>query len=281
MGMDGHFRAFSFVDRIHSLETTHVRGCYTIPPGLDHFPLALAAEAVGQLAAWAAMSAQDFKSRPVAGIASGIELLQTVHPGQVLELAADLESVDEHAAAYDGTASVGGVPVIRLKHCVGPMVPVAEFDDPEALRARFNLLRGAGAAPGAFGGVPPLKLTRLSGESGQFLCSELQVPADALFFADHFPRRHVLPGALLMNANLEVVAALAATLPPPAAGGRWAVRNITNVKLRAFTPPGEKLEIEARLNQMTSEAATVNVETRKNGRTIGGTRVRLVAEAAP
>jgi len=278
MGLNGHFRAFSFVDRINSLEPSHVQGSYSIPAGIERFPSALVAEAVGQLAAWAAMSALDFKSRPVAGLAASIELLSPVHPGQILELAASMETVDTEAAAYDGTASVAGNPVIRLRHCVGPMMPVEEFDDPEALRARFALLRGAGATPGAFGGIPPLELTEVGGESGQSLCAKLHVPGDAIFFSDHFPRRPVLPGALLMNSNLELVAALASTLAPPVAGGKWALRGVSDVKLRAFTPPGETLEIEARLSQVSSDAATVNVETRKGKRIIGGSRVRLVPE---
>src|SRR5688572_1226613 len=104
MGLNGHFRAFSFVDRISLLEPGRVRGSYAIPAEIQRFPSVLVAEAVGQLAAWAAIAALDFKSRPVAGLAGSIDLLSEVHPGQVLELAADLETVDADAAAYDGTA---------------------------------------------------------------------------------------------------------------------------------------------------------------------------------
>jgi hypothetical protein len=87
--MGEHFCAFSFVDRITSLKAgASIRGCYTIPAKVEAFPTSLVAEAVGQLAAWAAMSAVDFSHRPVAGIAGTIELLSTVRPGQVLELAA-------------------------------------------------------------------------------------------------------------------------------------------------------------------------------------------------
>ena len=278
MGLNGHFRAFSFVDRISSLEPGQVRGCYAIPAEIQTFPSALVAEAVGQLAAWAAMSALDFKSRPVAGLAASIDLLSAVQPGQVLELAADLETVDAEAAAYNGTAHANGIPVIQLRHCVGPMMPVEEFDDPQAIRERFALLRGAGACPGAFKGIPPLELNPNGGEEGQALRATLHVPEDAPFFADHFPRRPVLPGALLMNSNLELVAALAEKLPSPTTGGRWVLRGVSDVKLRAFTPPGETLEIEARLNQLSADAATVNVETRKGKRIVGGSRVRLVPE---
>jgi 3-hydroxymyristoyl/3-hydroxydecanoyl-(acyl carrier protein) dehydratase len=281
MAVDGHFRAFSFVDRIRLHEAGHcIRGEYTIPPGVKDFPTALVAEAVGQLAAWAAMSASDFKSRPVAGLAASIRLLSTVRPGEKLELAADLETVDADAVCYHGTAHLDGIPVIRLRDCVGPMMPVEEFDDPQALRDRFDLLCGRGATPGAFGGVPSLPLDRVGGEDGQSSCATFRVPEDAPFFADHFPRRAVLPGVLLMNLNLELAAALAATFAAPASGGRWVLREVSDVKLRAFTPPGETLEIEARLKELSADAAMVSVETRKGKRVVGGSRVRFISEGA-
>jgi 3-hydroxymyristoyl/3-hydroxydecanoyl-(acyl carrier protein) dehydratase len=277
--MDGHFRAFSFVDRISSLEQGgRVRGSYAIPSGIGAFPASLVAEAVGQLAAWAAMSALDFKCRPVAGLAASIDLLSPVRPGQVIELAASLETLDAEAVAYDGTAQVDGMPVIRLRHCVGPMMPIEEFDDPQSLRERFALLRGAGATPGAFRGVPSLALVHAGGEDGQSLRATLHVPGQAAFFADHFPRRPVLPGTLLMNSNLELVAKLAANLPAPLAGPGWVLKGLSDVKLRAFTPPGETLAVEARLIQLSTTAATVNVETRAGKRIICGASVRLLPE---
>ena len=278
--MDEHFRAFSFVDRIDSIQPgVRIGGRYAIPVGLESFPASLVAEAVGQLAALGAMAAVDFQCRPVAGLAGSIDLLAPVRPGQVLDLAAELETVDTDAVAYSGTAQVDGVPVLRLEHCVGPMMPLAEFDDPQALRDRFALLQGDGAVPGTFGGVPSFVLKPNGGETGQSLRATLRVPTSAPFFADHFPRRPVFPGSLLMNANLELAAALAAQLPAPPAGGSWTLRCLTDVKLRAFTPPGETLEIEARLSQLSTDSATVTVETRNGKRVVSGARVRLSAEA--
>lgn len=277
--MDEHFRAFSFVDRIHAIQPrVQIRGSYAIPDSIESFPASLVAEAVGQLAAMAAMVALDFKCRPVAGLAASIEFLAPVQPGQVLELAAELESVDPEAVAYGGTAHAGGVPVIRLQHCVGPMMPLEEFDAPQALRARFALLRGVGAVPGIFGGLPSFRLDHTDGEAGRSRRATLQVPTSAPFFGDHFPRRPVFPGTLLMNSNLELAAVLAAQLPAPAGGGSWALRTMTDVKLRAFTPPGETLEIEARLDQLSSAAATMTVETRKARRVISSARVLLAPE---
>ena len=278
--MDHHFRAFSFVDRITSVEPgVRIRGRYAIPAGIDSFPSSLVAESVGQLAAWSAMAAVNFEVRPVAGLAGNIELLAPVKPGEILELAADLETADREAVAYGGTAHVDGKLVIRLEHCVGPMVPLEDFDDPQALRDRFALLCGEGATPGAFAGVPLLVLERTGGEKGTSVRATLQVPTEAAIFADHFPRRPVFPGTLLMHKNLELAAALAGELPPPAAGGRWALRSVSDVKIRTFTPPGEKLEIEVKLEECATDAATLMVEARNARRSVGGARVNLVAEA--
>jgi len=67
LGRSSRFAAFSFVDRITQIEgTSRVCGLYTIPPEVSHFPVSLVAEAIGQLAAWVAMSVVDFTHRPVA-----------------------------------------------------------------------------------------------------------------------------------------------------------------------------------------------------------------------
>jgi 3-hydroxymyristoyl/3-hydroxydecanoyl-(acyl carrier protein) dehydratase len=268
-GMDGHFQAFTFVNRITAIQPgTSVRGNYLIPSGIGDFPQSLAGEAVGQLAAWAAMSAVDFKFRPVAGLAGQIELLSSVRPGQMLELSAELESVDAEAVSYRGEASADGIPVIRLHNCVGPMMPLEEFDDPQLLREHFAVLRGNGSAPGGFGGIPPILFSRSGGEPGKSARANLQIPASAPFFADHFPRRPVFPGALLMNLNLQLAAALAAEIP-----GRWELRTISDVKLRSFIPPGAQLELEAKLGAHTKNSLMMIVETRKEKKLVGGARV--------
>ena len=274
--MSEHFSAYTFVDRIISIEDgLRIRGSYLIPAGIDSFPIPLLAESVGQLAAWAAMAAVNFETRPVAGIAGKIELLGSAQPGQTLELQADLESVDREAVAYGGTALVNGDPVLRLEHCVGPMLPMEEFEDPQVARARFALLRADGAKPGTFPGLPMVAAAPMAGEAGKWLRARLEVPGAAPFFADHFPRRPVFPGTLLMHANLQLVNALAGEIPPPSPGAGWRVRTVTDVKLRAFIAPGETLEIEVRLTGQNENSAEMSVKIQREGKSIGGARVYL------
>jgi 3-hydroxymyristoyl/3-hydroxydecanoyl-(acyl carrier protein) dehydratase len=277
--MSHHFRAFSFVDRITSVQPgVSIHGTYAIPSRLKEFSSSLVAEAAGQLAAWAAMAAVDFKARPVAGIAGLVEMLAPVQPGQTLELSANLESVDPEAAAYGAAVSVNGSPVLRLHHCVGPMLPVEDFDDPQALRERFALIRGDGATPGAFGDLPAMTLENLNGEPGQTTRARLQVPAEAPFFADHFPRRPVFPGSLLMQFKLQLVAQLAAQLPPPNGASGWKLESVADMKLRSFITPGEALELEAKLAAANGGTASVAVESRRGGKLAGAARVSLAAK---
>ena len=276
--MSHHFRAYTFVDRITAVQPgVRARGTYAIPAGLKEFSGSLVAEATGQLAAWSALAAVDFKSRPVAGIAGLVEMLAPVRPGDTLELEADIESVDADAIAYGGTASVHGLPVLRLHHCVGPMLPVEEFDDPQALREYYALLCGPGAAPGGFGGVPDLNCGQTSHTSGQSIRANLQVPTDAPFFGDHFPRKPVFPGTLLMRSKLQLVAALAAEVPLPANAREWRLKAITDMKLRAFIAPGEMLELEAKPTVSEGNSLTISVESRRGKRLVGAATVLLAA----
>lgn len=276
MSTPHHFRAFTFVDRILAVQPgVSVRGQFNIPAKQPEFSLSLVAEATGQCAAWSALAAVDFKSRPVAGIAGLVEMLAPVHPGDTLELTAVIESVDADAIAYAGTASVNGSPVLRLHNCVGPMLPVEDFDDPQALRDHYALLCGAGATPDAFGGVPDIVCEQTGHEPGQLIRGRLPVPAAAPFFHDHFPRKPVFPGTLLMRSKLQLVGKLAAEVPLPANAREWKLQNVSEMKLRAFIEPGEVLDLEAKLIEVAGTNLSILVESRRGKRLAGAATIIL------
>jgi 3-hydroxymyristoyl/3-hydroxydecanoyl-(acyl carrier protein) dehydratase len=276
--MDAHSRAFSFVDRIISVhDGAQIRGRYRIPSQRGDFPLSLVGEAVGQLAAWAAMAAVDFAQRPVAGLAGSIELLGEPRAGQVLELAAHLDHVDAESVEYSGTAHLDDNLLIRLIDCVGPMLQMSEFDDQQKVRLRFEELSHIGAVVGGFPGLPELKLERTGGEAGDCVWARFQVPTEAAFFADHFPRRPVFPGSLLMHMKLQLAAVLAAEIPPPAKG-RWMPGIIHDMKLRTFIPPGTTVRLGAKLKQRSLDRASLDLETRAAGEVIATAGLTLKEE---
>ena len=265
--MAERFAAFTFVDRITDLVAGRsARGHYDVPAGLDDFPGTLVAEAVGQLAAWVAMARVGFRVRPVAALARDCRYLGDVVPGQRIDLEVDIQHCDEESVVYQGWAEVAGKRVRELHDCLGPMLPLADFDDPQAVREHFELLCGPGAAPGRFGGVPEPVLEELESEPGRLLRASLAVPGDAAFFADHFPRRAVFPATLLLEAGALLAVRLASGLPRAADDPRLALSRVTDVKVRSFTPPGQTVELSASVREADADAASLALLARVDGK---------------
>lgn len=273
--MSERFRAFSFVDRITRLEPgRRIEGQYTVPASATRFPPSLMAEATGQLAAWASMSQLDFRFRPVAGLAGETRYHGAAAPGQTLQLEADIERCDEEAIAYGGKASIGGHCVLELIYCVGPMLPMEDFDAPEAVRSDFETLRGPGAPAGRFGGVDAPALEMLEHAAGAKLRAALRVPAAAPFFDDHFPRRPVFPGTLLMD-SLSTLALQLARETEPLRGANLAVSTVRDVKIRSFTEPGQTLELQVELQSANADVAQLKLGARADGKTVAGARIEI------
>ena len=176
------------------------RGAIAIPGRLPRFPACLVAEAVGQLAAWVAMAQLDFRRRPVAGLAGETLFVGGAAPGQMLDLAVEIETCDEDAVAYGGSARVDGDAVLELRHCVGPMLPMEEFDAPEAVRGGLRgALRPGRAGRSASGSCRSPRSTVIERVPGKRCARRCACRASAPFFGDHFPRRPVFPGTLLLD----------------------------------------------------------------------------------
>jgi 3-hydroxymyristoyl/3-hydroxydecanoyl-(acyl carrier protein) dehydratase len=275
--MTAHFSAFSFVDRITEfVDGTRARGFFWVPQGIQVFPSCLVAEAVGQLAAWVAMSKVDFRGRPVAALAAETRFRGVVLPGDVLELAVDIEDCDDNMVVYGGSASVEGRQVIELKHCLGPMLPVEAFDAPEALRERLELLRNQGAPRGRFRGVDTPETVLMEDVPGKLLRAILNVPREAMFFADHFPRNHVFPATLLLDAQIRVAARLVEVTCGPQFARPVASR-MTHVKMRAFITPGQEVELGATLSSQDAQSARVMLSAQVAGKSVATARVEFAA----
>jgi 3-hydroxymyristoyl/3-hydroxydecanoyl-(acyl carrier protein) dehydratase len=273
--MSDHFAAFSFVDRITRLEPgVRAEGTFAVPEGLAAFPACLVAEAVGQLAAWAAMSQIDFRGRPVAALATETIFHGAVAPGAELELAVEIESCDDEAVAYSGAARVSGAQAIELRHCLGPMLPVQDFDAPEALRERFRLLCATGAPAGRFSGVAAPELVTLQGEAGKSARALLHVPTSAPFFADHFPRRPVFPATLLLDSQIRLAMDLARAAIESAA---LQPQRMTNVKMRSFIAPGQEVLLGAEMAAASDRAGTVRLSATIGDRTVATARLDIAA----
>ncbi len=274
------FAAYSFVDRIDEFTAgKHARGRFAIPPDLPSFPSCFVAEAVGQLAAWVAMDRIDFRGRPVAALATETLFHSDARPGETLTLEVDILECDDDAVAYNGRANAGGRPIVELIDCLGPMLPVADFDSPDALRERLALLRAAGAPPGRFHGVEriPFSVTQLV--AGSLLRATLEVPRTAPFFGDHFPRRPVFPATLLLDAQLSLALDLARSAPALHGAAPRPTR-VTHVKMRSFIEPGQKLDIGVELAPLDDAAVRAMLTARTGDRLVASARLEIAAPRA-
>jgi 3-hydroxymyristoyl/3-hydroxydecanoyl-(acyl carrier protein) dehydratase len=272
--MADHFAAFSFVDRITGYTPgVRARGLFAVPGALPAFPSCLAAEALGQLAAWVAMAQSDFRSRPVAALANDTRFYGDVAPGAVLGLEVEIDSCDDEAVCYRGRATSADALALELLDCLGPMLPVADFDSPKALTARFELLRGPGAEPGRFCGVPAPEIVRRTGVPGESLAAVLHVPAVASYFADHFPRCPVYPATLLLDAQIGLALQLAGEAPDLPAGTQPAPVRMTHVKMRRFIPPGEALSLDAQRAPTGGGTGRIMLRAHANGKTVSTARL--------
>ena len=273
--MPDRFSAFSFVDRITALEAgRRARGRFAIPAGLPAFPTCLVAEAVGQLAAWVAMAQSEFRGRPVAALSSEMRILGEAAPGDILELGVEIESCDPEAVAFDGWARLGDTPVLELRRCLGPMLPLEDFDAPEAMRRDFETLCGPSGRPGRFRGVEEPDLELIDRIPGQRLRAAISVPVSAPFFADHFPRRPVFPAALLLDAQIRLALRLAGETVTP--GQRLRLARIADMKMRSFILPGQAVEIETAMRPAADGAADLTLAARVDGKRVATGRVEIV-----
>lgn len=263
--------SFLLVDQITALESgRRARGRFAVPKGPRDLSPCLAAEAVGQLAAWVAMAEADFRTRPVAGLAAELKVNERVIPGTLLDLEVELESCERDAVLYGGRACVEGLPIVELTRCMGPMLPMEDFDAPEVVRERFELLCGAGAPLQGFSGDIAMdsRVVQIDRHSGKRLRAEMQVPASAAFFADHFPRKPVLPGTILLDAQVQLAVRLAAEVVDQSVRNLLRPSRVRNVKLRSFVHPGQALEITAEVLQASRDSIEVALTA-----TVGGQRV--------
>jgi 3-hydroxymyristoyl/3-hydroxydecanoyl-(acyl carrier protein) dehydratase len=143
------------------------------------------------------------------------------------------------------------------------LLPVALFDDPDAVRARLQVLRSGSSAvrrelPPTF----PVATDVRVGTDGSRR-ARLHVPTAAPYFADHFPRRPVFP-ATLLAAALDELAAPAAAAALGAAAARTAT--LHDYKVRAFSEPGCELEMVAEPEAVVDGIASVHVSAALDGK---------------
>lgn len=280
---------FLFVDRITAFKPRHyVRGERTIKQ--DEFYLckdaqgelcfvpSLVGETLGQLAAWNVMHSLDFASRPVAGVVSSVIFSGAARPGETLTLESFIDELDEKAVSYHSVATVEGREVLRVEGALGPLLPMESFIDSTTVRAQFDAL---------FQTTPDHDLRCLSPINERLLCCDkitsetsgegltgrLFVAPDAPWFADHFPRKPVLP----MTVLIECMSNLAREFLARNALQGYRLQEVRKIKMNAFVEPGSTLLVNVRQKACGSDEQVLVLRSDLDGRRVCVCEMRFSA----
>jgi 3-hydroxymyristoyl/3-hydroxydecanoyl-(acyl carrier protein) dehydratase len=146
--------------------------------------------------------------------------------------------------------------------------------------AWYARLCADGAPAGRFHGVAAPQVVRESGTAGESASGTLQVPDAAPFFNDHFPRRPVFPATLMLDAQIELALAVARESHRFAPGSALVPLRMTRVKVRSFTPPGQRLTITADMQPASGPSALFHLAAVAEGKTVATARVEIGVRGA-
>jgi 3-hydroxymyristoyl/3-hydroxydecanoyl-(acyl carrier protein) dehydratase len=266
---------FFYVDRILEYETgKFIRGIknvtrnepffYWLPDGRRVLSPTVISEAAAQVAAFLKMIGADFQKRPVL-LADELTVYSGVaEPGDQIELFVEIVDHDEEVIITRSRASVRGKP-IQVSTCGrGYLLPMEEFDDPANLRRMFNRLYRpdlkdarpafdlAAAEPlKPFAGFSAFDTLRLldgvvKHEPGKQVVAFKNCASSESWFRDHFPRKPVVPGVLMLSMVGETCQYLVKDdLDAPVRGRALIPTWVRNVRLRKFVEPGDQFVVKA------------------------------------
>ena len=255
---------FLFVSRIQDITGEKIKGQVDFSAGepwrritsenKTEISTSVVSEAVGQLVSWMALRDNNFTGRPVFLFATQIDLGGTVPAPGTVDLEAWISNRSEDSFIFSGTAKVGGKTVVEIKECGGYYMPLAELEDPEVTRKRFETLSSVGlpANPESdafnFAGLVDQVVEM---EQGKSIKTAKVMKKDEPFYADHFPRFPVTPIVVINEMIAEATrrmmtkdAAKPAVIQPIA---------VQDLKIKSFIRPGDTAIIQSKVTETNGD----------------------------
>jgi 3-hydroxymyristoyl/3-hydroxydecanoyl-(acyl carrier protein) dehydratase len=197
-------------------------------------------EAVGQAAAWLIAEATEHKRRLLVVMVPHLRLLAPAPQGSLLQLNAEIDQLRGDSVRFTGNVKIDGKPILTAEKVMGFLARLETLTDPEASMHDLEALMVAEAThtrDDVF--VPPeLLIDEIVAEQpGERIEAQTLVPTDAPQFADHFPRRPLMPGSLLG----EIVAQLSARVVADGGDQQFSLTEVKRARFREPVVPGDTL----------------------------------------
>lgn len=269
------YLSFLYVDRIlEYVPGKRIRGLKNVTrsepfllPGAAgkravHPPMLI--EAFAQMSAWLAILDHDFQKRPLFLGEDDAELLGVVESGDQVELTVELGRYNEEVVETHGTAKVRGKTVFRSGCGRGFLVPMTDFDDPRIVAKRYAELSRPDLKPGRQVTALPDgshdNVWRLSRQRPvEFVDAVISltplvesstlknVTVAEAFFIEHFPRRPVVPGVVLLSMILDACEMMVRVAPEPIGDRRYlTLERLTNARFRKMVEPGDQCVVKVK-----------------------------------
>lgn len=113
-------------------------------------------------------------------------------------------------------------------------------------------------------------------EPGRRATGLRNVPNTLSIFDSHFPRRPVLPGVLVLGSMAE----LARVLLTGQGGQGWQLARADRIRYRHFIEPGDQMEIEVQVKDLTQQQGTFKATVKVEGNLVTSAGSLVMARPA-
>jgi 3-hydroxyacyl-[acyl-carrier-protein] dehydratase len=227
-------------------------------------------EALAQLGSWLVMADAQFLRRPLFLGEDLVEVSGSAHAGDQVDLAVELKRCEDDVVETSGTAAIDGQVVVRSHAGRGSLMPMADFASPDETRTRFQGLhrpefRGVSrvGGPRAETGSEFWRLSRhrppelidgvIEHQPGQAVAAFKNIAGTEAYFAEHFARRPVVPGVIMLTIACDACELLVRPEVQPL-GDRRRLRltKVVNGRFRKIVEPGDQCIVKAKVKRLVT-----------------------------
>lgn len=296
---------FLFVDRILELEkgkyATGIKNVsfsdeylVNIVPNFPSLPRSLTVESIAQLISWLVIFSKDFSVKPIAVMTDNIKISGDAIPGDQMFIKVAIKSIHENEALCDGTIEVDGKIITELNHGVCAFIPMKELEDVSVVKDRaFSLAGKRSLLEFLDNSEQSLKKTEkfnndnhfklnlvdkiLDIEIGKHIQGVKNLTMTEDFIVDHFPKRHVMPGTMIIESLIQLSEKLLIETVKAKTGRniRVLIKESRKIKFRQYVKPGDQMLLDVNLINLQDNTAIIKGKVTVREKLVASTQMEL------
>lgn len=286
---------FLFVDRILKMEKGKCAEgiknvsfsdeyLINIAPNFPVLPRSLSVEAIAQLISWLVIVTKDFTVKPVAVMTDFTEFSGDARPGDQMVLKAEIKSMNEDDAVCSGRVEINGKVTTELKNGICAFIPLDDLENISVVKDVYRAISGNTTIEDFINYKKTVSETGNNSENNKFTLNvvdkvlEIENGKSILgtksftmteeFGADHFPKKPVMPGTMMIEAFSQLSERLIASTVLEKTGSIIKIVPIQSrkIKFRKYVVPGDQLLIDIKLMDLKDDSALVKAKATVDGK---------------